>query len=148
MIRIPVGALGKFPPPNEIFLLTAPSGFEFYPAGSHYFGVATEDSDFDFITKYSEAVVDYLESKDFILLGSTPETEEEYEATDTHGVYELGRIQVQVVYDLDATLKARDILRTYFNQEHKRLNKEARAEVWPATIKLVQLINSLSKEKS
>lgn len=145
----------NFIPPPEAQLLVEQPEFTFHLGGSHYFGVATEQSDFDFITQDSDGVVKWLESVGFKQMGK-PLTDaarllqdvtlaSEYEAPDTRGIWQLGRVQVQVVYDLRAVLAARTILAIHFNHEHAAMNKEARDKVWPAMISVVQLIYSFDK---
>lgn len=153
MIKSPTKGLGKFTVPEEISLLYRPD-FEFYVTGSHYFGCATEESDYDFLTQDSPEVIKYLEASGFTLMGADAELNAilsgdppEYLASDARGIYQLGRIQVQAVFDLKATLMARDILSTFFAEEHKAMDKEERDQVWPAAVGLAQLVYKLSEKK-
>lgn len=124
--------------PEEMWAL-AQSEFAFHVGGSHFFGCAREDSDIDFITEESQAVVDWLVSNGFSRMGGT-EAEYSVPETQTRGVYQKGKVQVQVVYNIKATLIARDVLAKHFADEHLKADGPTRREVWSKIIRTIDLV--------
>jgi hypothetical protein len=137
---------------SELLTVFADSVFTFHLAGSHYFGVATDESDVDLYVKYSPALLVWLRDHGFHRLGAANKSidvdYEKYAAMDraegehTHGVYEHAtrNVHVQVFYNLDVALRARDILSTCFNAEHARTRGEDRSKMWRAALSAAQTI--------
>lgn len=118
--------------PSEPLLdVFAEAPAEFHLGGSHYFGCAREDSDIDLITTHTSDVVQLLKSHGFERMGVA---RHEYAMPHTYGVFQRGRVQVQVVTDLDSTLLARDILSQHFAAEHYAADNSQRRYVWTRLI--------------
>lgn len=125
-------------PANTDVLIHAP--FEFHLTGSHYFGCATEESDWDFITAWSEEVVSYLLDNGFKKMGGADGKEygPSVQAGVTHAVYQKDKVQVQVVYDCKAVCAARTMLAAAFSEEHKSVRGAPRTAMRLAAIKAAQ----------
>lgn len=149
---IPFGARKKL---LELLVAFSDSAFTFHLAGSYYFGVATDESDVDLYVGYSPALLVWLRDHGFYRLGAGGTRErtwnmesEKYNAMThdesdyTHGVFEHTekKVHVQVFYDLNIALRARDILATCFNAEHTRTRGDDRSAMWRAALDAARVI--------
>ncbi len=149
--KLPLGARRQMAHMLTVF---SDSGFMFHLAGSYYFGVASEDSDVDLYAEYKPALLTWLRDNGFrrLGIGGRPmlidiEQEnyvaiEKREGDTTHGVFEhaTSKLHVQVFYNLDVALRARDILAKCFNAEHARTRGEDRSRMWRAALDAAQVI--------
>lgn len=78
------------------------AGVKFYLTGSHFFGTARSDSDWDFMAADSTELRGALEKAGFHLHRTSP--------LNVRAVYRLGGIEVQLLADLDAKLRAQQAL--------------------------------------
>jgi hypothetical protein len=137
----------------ELLTVFGDSVFTFHLAGSHYFGVATDESDVDLYAQYSPKLLVWLRDQGFRRLGpgggSIRIEGEKYlamvanhELDHTNGVFAHAtrNVHVQVFYNLDVALRARDILSTCFNVEHARTRGADRSKMWRAALSAAQTI--------
>jgi hypothetical protein len=109
--------------PVELVLLhKAP--LEFILTGSHYFGGATMNSDYDFFVQASLAVTDWLEDN-----GWKKTIAEPYSDINTVSVYKRGPVHVQVTYDSAWKGIVQEWIKTSYPLFHL-CTKSTRAGIW------------------
>lgn len=107
------------------------SKFEFHLTGSRYFDTADENSDYDFFTQSSEAVVAFLEREGFVWHQATKYTEQ---------VYRWGMIDIQLVTDVMHKKRVQHLL-SLTGALNGATKSQARF-IWTKYSSIVQIITS------
>lgn len=115
-------------PSEPLVDLLAESPVEFYLAGSHYFGCARPDSDIDFMTQDDRETIAFLLANGFRSLRDRQRYVQD--SVLTAGVYENGRVQVQLCHHVDVKRKVRDIVVQHFAEWHLKANSIERSWLW------------------
>jgi hypothetical protein len=119
--------------PDEVAFLDR-SPFDFYLAGSRYMGCARPDSDWDFYTQNTAEVRRYLAALGFKSVYAeygAPESESTVDVWQARlGEFGELKVQVQLLRDVARTRTVRDIIKAHMLEQHIKMDREERAELW------------------
>ena len=105
------------------------SDIKFYQTGSRYFGTSTDDSDWDFFADDTIDTRRWLTDHGFICLSFYADNNEYNIDPFCNAVYRQGKVDVQLVNNLDLKIKAQDLIKNKINVNWLR-NKTIARVVW------------------
>lgn len=115
---------------------------KFVLTGSYFFGCVRGDSDVDFMADYDGSNRHWLEDQGFKLRENC--AEECYKAEEggqaflgTIQLWEMDKVQVQLVGDLWLKTKVRDIIKHHHYDWHLTANKADRTKLWHAWLTIL-----------